>query len=91
MAESGAIRMYTLRPLIFILGGAALVAAVVAGIFPIAAAIIGPKDNRMTYPEYVAKNLRNDVGAFHEKFSAAAIFGVSAPLNQLLSLDETIS
>ena len=66
--------MYTLRPLIFIPGGAALVAAVVAGIFPIAAAIIGPKDNRMTYPEYVAKNLHNDVSAFHEKFSAAGNF-----------------
>ena len=51
-----------------------MVAAVVAGIFPIAAAIIGPKDNRMTYPEYIAKNLRNDVGAFHEKFSAAGNF-----------------
>jgi hypothetical protein len=28
----------------------------------------------MTYPEYIAKNLRNDVGVFHEKFSAEGNF-----------------
>jgi hypothetical protein len=52
----------------------AVVVAVAVGVFPTVAAIIGPKDNRMTYPEYIAKNLGNDVGEFHEKFSAAGNF-----------------
>jgi hypothetical protein len=67
--------MYELGPSVFALGSVVTVAAVAVAIFPTVAAIIGPKDNRMTYAEYIAKNLGNDVGEFHEEFSAAGNFG----------------
>jgi hypothetical protein len=66
--------MYELRPQVFILAIAVMFAALAVGIFSTVAAIVGPKDNRVTYPEYITKNLGNDVGEFHEKFSAAGNF-----------------
>jgi hypothetical protein len=57
--------MYELRPQVFILAIATMFVALAA-----VAAIVGPKDNRMTYPEYITKNLGNDVGAFHESAPA---------------------
>jgi hypothetical protein len=66
--------MYKRQPALLILGSAVTIVAVAVGLFPTVAAIIGPKDNRMTYPEYIAKKLGNDVGEFHEKFSAAGNF-----------------